>query len=337
MHSERGLQNKADDNQRLLWEGGEFPILCEKCLGDCPYVRMQKQNFGGNCKMCDRPFTIFKWRPGRGEGYRKTEVCQTCSKIKNLCQTCILDLQFGLPSQLRDAVLSESDTTLTVPESDANREWFAQQHLALVAAGHDPWQAGETPNEKLLKMVRTATQDRDQPRVKIISNAAAGSKRSHSDISGESGDGEEVGGGGGALEAQDDVWVIPQGLLLGNASDHAVPSGLRAFVSVPIPTAQPKGQSQSQIQSFTPSNVFAGARTGYVFKKDHLGVGYYGDTALRPNMTDPSTSQTNKLSTPIPSPSTVASLSQGKAAPPRPPPGPPPAWAFKGEKGKLSA
>ena len=45
--------------------------------------------------MCDRPYTVFKWRPGRGQGYRQTQVCQTCSKIKNLCQTCILDLQFG--------------------------------------------------------------------------------------------------------------------------------------------------------------------------------------------------------------------------------------------------
>jgi pre-mRNA-splicing factor RBM22/SLT11 len=94
-HNERGMQTKTDDNSRQMWDGGDFPILCEKCLGDTPYVRMQKHPFGGNCKMCDRPFTIFKWRPGRGEGYRKTEVCQVCAKIKNLCQTCILDLQFG--------------------------------------------------------------------------------------------------------------------------------------------------------------------------------------------------------------------------------------------------
>lgn len=24
--------------------------------------------------MCERPFNVFKWKPGRGEGYRKTEV-----------------------------------------------------------------------------------------------------------------------------------------------------------------------------------------------------------------------------------------------------------------------
>jgi len=37
MISERGLQNKADDSQRLQWEGGEFPILCENCLGGKNY------------------------------------------------------------------------------------------------------------------------------------------------------------------------------------------------------------------------------------------------------------------------------------------------------------
>ena len=81
-----------------------------------------------------------------------------------------------MPSQLRDAVLSEYDnTSAAVPESDANREWFTQQHLALVAAGSDPWQDGDTPNEKLLKLVRTATEDRAQPRVKLPPQA--GQKR----------------------------------------------------------------------------------------------------------------------------------------------------------------
>lgn len=44
------------------------------CLGDNPYVRMIVDHFSGSCKMCDRPFTVFKWKPGRGGGYRKTEV-----------------------------------------------------------------------------------------------------------------------------------------------------------------------------------------------------------------------------------------------------------------------
>ena len=27
--------------------------------------------------------------------YKKTEVCQTCSKLKNICQTCLFDLEYG--------------------------------------------------------------------------------------------------------------------------------------------------------------------------------------------------------------------------------------------------
>lgn len=32
--------------------------------------------------------------------FKKTEVCQTCSKIKNVCQTCLLDLEYGELLQL---------------------------------------------------------------------------------------------------------------------------------------------------------------------------------------------------------------------------------------------
>ncbi|KAJ2387930.1 Pre-mRNA-splicing factor slt11, partial [Coemansia sp. RSA 2603] len=44
----------------------EFPILCETCLGENPYVRMSKEARGKECKICNRAFTIFRWLPGRG-------------------------------------------------------------------------------------------------------------------------------------------------------------------------------------------------------------------------------------------------------------------------------
>ena len=37
----------------------------------------------------------FRWCPGAGMRYKKTEICQTCSKLKNVCQTCLLDLEYG--------------------------------------------------------------------------------------------------------------------------------------------------------------------------------------------------------------------------------------------------
>jgi len=104
-------------------EDSDFPILCETCLGDNPYVRMSKQALGKECKICTRPFTIFRWLPGAGMRYKKTEICQTCAKLKNVCQTCLLDLQYGLPTQVRDTALGINSKA---PISNINREYHAQ-------------------------------------------------------------------------------------------------------------------------------------------------------------------------------------------------------------------
>ncbi len=64
--------------------------------------------------------------------FKKTEICQTCSKVKNVCQTCLLDLEFGLPVQVRDSALGLEDNA---PRSDVNKEYFAQNmdaHVGLL-------------------------------------------------------------------------------------------------------------------------------------------------------------------------------------------------------------
>jgi len=108
---------------RQNWEDSEFPILCQTCLGDNPYLRMMKEKYGKECKICTRPFTVFRWCPGAKMRFKKTEVCQTCAKLKNVCQTCLLDLQYGLPVQVRDAALKVKDD---LPRSDVNREYYIQ-------------------------------------------------------------------------------------------------------------------------------------------------------------------------------------------------------------------
>ncbi|KAK5822031.1 putative RNA-binding protein [Linnemannia elongata] len=115
-------QIKSDPN-KVSWEESAFPILCETCLGDNPYLRMTKQSQARACKVCERPFTVFRWCPGVGMRFKKTEICQTCSKVKNVCQTCLLDLEFGLPVQVRDTALGLEDNT---PRSEVNKEYFAQ-------------------------------------------------------------------------------------------------------------------------------------------------------------------------------------------------------------------
>ena len=82
-----------------------------------------KQEFGRECGTCARPFTVFKWNPGQGSRVKSTVVCQTCAKIKNICQTCLLDLEFGLPVQARDTALA---IKTEAPTSEINREYYAQ-------------------------------------------------------------------------------------------------------------------------------------------------------------------------------------------------------------------
>ena len=113
---------KADIN-KAGWEQSEFPILCETCLGPNPFVRMSKQEFGRSCGTCARPFTVFRWNPGSEARYKATVICQTCAKVKNVCQTCLLDLEYGLPTQVRDTALAIQSEA---PTSDINREYYAQ-------------------------------------------------------------------------------------------------------------------------------------------------------------------------------------------------------------------
>ncbi|VDK17376.1 unnamed protein product [Anisakis simplex] len=82
-----------------------------------------KDRHGAECKICQRPFTNFRWMPGKGMRYKKTEVCQTCAKMKNVCQTCLLDLEFGLPVQVRDHALQIDDD---MPKQGANRDFYVQ-------------------------------------------------------------------------------------------------------------------------------------------------------------------------------------------------------------------
>jgi len=142
---------------RQNWEDAEFPILCQTCLGDNPYIRMSKERFGKECKICSRPFTVFRWCPGARMRYKKTEVCQTCSRMKNVCQTCLLDLEYGLPIQVRDAALRVKDD---IPRSDVNKEYYIQNidsEMSKVDTTHALGSVGKAPaaSDMLLKLART--------------------------------------------------------------------------------------------------------------------------------------------------------------------------------------
>jgi pre-mRNA-splicing factor RBM22/SLT11 len=114
-----GIRSGAKKEQ---WEKAEFPILCEVCLGENPYVRMTKKEWDRECKTWQKPFTVFRWRPGHRARFKKTEIWQACARSKNVWQTCIFDLEFGLPVAVRDKFLKDWEALGIKQEEVSNRE-----------------------------------------------------------------------------------------------------------------------------------------------------------------------------------------------------------------------
>ncbi|OEL34208.1 Zinc finger CCCH domain-containing protein 40 [Dichanthelium oligosanthes] len=116
-----------------------------------------RAEYDKECKICARPFTVFRWRPGRDARYKKTEICQTCCKLKNVCQVCLLDLEYGLPVQVRDTALAINSND-AIPRSDVNREYFAEEHDRKARAGidYDSSYGKARPNDTILKLQRTS-------------------------------------------------------------------------------------------------------------------------------------------------------------------------------------
>ncbi|KAL2150183.1 hypothetical protein VTH82DRAFT_7859 [Thermothelomyces myriococcoides] len=145
-------QIKQDLN-RSGWESTDFPSVCENCLPENPYVKMLKEDYGAECKLCTRPFTVFSWSgDGRAHGRkRRTNICLTCARLKNACQCCIMDLQFGLPIAIRDKAL---ELIAPGPQSEINREYFAQNNEKAIEEGRAGVEVYEKTDEKARELLR---------------------------------------------------------------------------------------------------------------------------------------------------------------------------------------
>ncbi|RDA94923.1 hypothetical protein CP533_0175 [Ophiocordyceps camponoti-saundersi (nom. inval.)] len=144
-------QIKKDLN-RSGWETTDFPSVCENCLPENPFVKMIKEDYGAQCKLCTRPFTVFAWSTDRAQGRKKTtNICLTCARLKNCCQGCMLDLSFGLPIAVRDAALK---LVAPGPQSDINREYFAQNNEKLIEEGKVGTEEYEKTDEKARELLR---------------------------------------------------------------------------------------------------------------------------------------------------------------------------------------
>lgn len=153
------------DNYQEDVDTMEFPIVCETCLGPNPYVRMQKFPLGGTCHISGRPYTVFRWKAGSHARYKKTVISQNIAKNKNVCQVCMLDLEYNLPVQVRDKALNLQEESL--PYSDVCRE-YALNRMDDESNSHNHPQKFNSivGNEILTKLARSIPHfERNQARV----------------------------------------------------------------------------------------------------------------------------------------------------------------------------
>ncbi|SCU89290.1 LAME_0E02850g1_1 [Lachancea meyersii CBS 8951] len=76
--------------------------ICEDCLGG--QTRLTRSFNGAECKICTLPFTVYHFKAN--SKVNRTLICHNCSKQRNVCQCCMLDLQWHIPVELRDRILS---------------------------------------------------------------------------------------------------------------------------------------------------------------------------------------------------------------------------------------
>jgi pre-mRNA-splicing factor RBM22/SLT11 len=98
--------------------GDDFPQLCETCLGPNPYIRMIKLPMGHKlCKISNLAYQAFRWSPAGGR-QKETIISFPVAKERNICQTCLNDMQYGLPVGVRDKILAETGREVSLaPQS----------------------------------------------------------------------------------------------------------------------------------------------------------------------------------------------------------------------------
>lgn len=110
----------------------EFPIVCDRCLGNpssSSYMRMTKRTNGAECRFCQRVFTPFHWK--RGGVTMKTEICGVCATIRHLCQSCLLDMDLSVPQYVRDAAQMDENVAFQLIQDTSSS---SSSSLALTAS-----------------------------------------------------------------------------------------------------------------------------------------------------------------------------------------------------------
>lgn len=144
---ERCLGLRSDTNKQT-WEEADFPVVCSSCLGTNKYIRMMKTHFDRACRVCERPYTVFRWRPSHKERNRRTEICQICARSKHVCQSCVNDLETGQSMNERDKHI-DLDNKFEAPKDIVNRDFWAQMKAMEVSKDIETDKKEREEHEKL--------------------------------------------------------------------------------------------------------------------------------------------------------------------------------------------
>lgn len=67
--------------------------------------------------------------------YKETIISFAVAKERNICQTCLNDMKYGLPVGVRDALLAQPDNQIALPMSDVGQRYFYEQQALHAADG----------------------------------------------------------------------------------------------------------------------------------------------------------------------------------------------------------
>jgi pre-mRNA-splicing factor RBM22/SLT11 len=83
------------------------------------------------CKISARPYTAFRWQPGSEARYKETIIAAEVAIAKNVCQVCLMDMEYNLPVAVRDKLTGAAGPDrgaggVQMPTSDVNKEFYWQ-------------------------------------------------------------------------------------------------------------------------------------------------------------------------------------------------------------------
>ncbi|KAH3684936.1 hypothetical protein WICPIJ_004091 [Wickerhamomyces pijperi] len=150
------------------------PALCEKCLGPSEHLRMLRDQNSLECKLCTRPFTVYKWKPHPNSPYKQTIICLTCSRQRNCCQCCLLDLTYGISVQMRDEVLKmagvKSLSNEMTPKNEVTKLYVAGNEDKFQSLGGAGVSKDQEKAREVLRKLAIITKQQEDEKNKLIAS-----------------------------------------------------------------------------------------------------------------------------------------------------------------------